>query len=290
MAVMVVTDSSARLQPGELESLRIGEVPLHILVDGVDLRDGVDDVPGDVHDRAKVSTAGATPAELAGAYSRALAASDGDGVVAVHISAALSSTFSSATQAAKQVGPAVRVVDSRSAAMGTGFVVLAAARAAAAGADVNTVEHVARWAAERGRAYIVVHRLDSLRRSGRIGTTKSWVGTALSLKPLLGLDPGGRLVLVQRIRTATKARAALVDQIVNVVGDGDASMAVHHVDNVAGADEVAAALTERLPQLPPPPVSELGPVLAIHLGAGTVAAVVNLAPDAASGPRDRIVQ
>ena len=50
-------------------------------------------------------------------------------------------------------------------------------------------------------AFIVVHRLDNLRRSGRIGTAASWLGTALSLKPLLCLDVDGRLVLAQRIRT-----------------------------------------------------------------------------------------
>ena len=51
------------------------------------------------------TTAGATPAELAEAYREALADSGGDGVVAVHISAALSSTFSSAVQAAREFGP-----------------------------------------------------------------------------------------------------------------------------------------------------------------------------------------
>ena len=64
-----------------------------------------------------------------------------------------------------------------------------------------------------------MHRLDNLRRSGRIGTAASWLGTALSLKPLLCLDVDGRLVLAQRIRTATKAHAAMVDQVAEVVGD-----------------------------------------------------------------------
>ena len=104
-------------------------MPLHILLDGKNFRDGVDDVPADVHQH-HATTAGATPAELAAAYREALKDSGGDGVVAVHISAALSSTYSSAVSAAREFGPAVRVVNSRSAAMGVGFVALAAARAA----------------------------------------------------------------------------------------------------------------------------------------------------------------
>ena len=120
-------------------------MPLHILLDGKDFRDGVDDVPADVHQR-HATTAGATPAELADAYREALPQSGGDGVVAVHISAALSSTYSSAVSAAREFGPAVRVVNSRSAAMGVGFVALAAAQQAASGADLNAVEAAARSA------------------------------------------------------------------------------------------------------------------------------------------------
>src|SRR5690349_24597045 len=82
MAVVVVTDSSSRLNPEELARSGIRQVPLHILVDGGDFRDGVDDVPADVHQR-HATTAGATPAELADAYREALKRSDGDGVVAV---------------------------------------------------------------------------------------------------------------------------------------------------------------------------------------------------------------
>src|ERR671936_171115 len=110
MAVVVVTDSSSRLQPEDLQRCGIRQVPLHILLDGKDFRDGVDDVPADAHQR-HATTAGATPAELA-------------------------STYSSAVSAAREFGPAVRVVNSRSAAMGVGFVALAAAQHAAAGADL----------------------------------------------------------------------------------------------------------------------------------------------------------
>ena len=99
------------------------------------------------------------------------------------------------------------------------------------------------------RSFIVVHRLDNLRRSGRIGTAASWLGTALSLKPLLCLDVDGRLVLSQRIRTVSKAHAAMVEAVAEFVGDRRASIVVHHVDNHDDADEVGAALTTRLPQI-----------------------------------------
>ena len=278
MAVAVVTDSSSRLHSDELKQWDIRQVPLHVLVDGSDLRDGIDEVPYDIHDRPRASTSGASPNDLAETYRQALDDSNGDGVVAVHLSAALSSTYSSAVHAAREFGPAVRVVNSRSAAMGVGLVALEAARSSASGDDLNGVEAAARSAVPRGHAFIAVHRLDNLRRSGRIGTAASWLGTALSLKPLLCLDEDGRLVLDQRIRTITKAHAAMVDRVADVVGDRRAAIAIHHVDNHDAADEIGAALTMRLPQVESLTVADMGPVLSIHVGAGAVGVVVQIAP------------
>lgn len=104
MAVVVVTDSSARLRADEVRAGDIRVVPLHILVDGRDLRDGVDAVPADLYQRGHVTTAGATPSELAATYRDALRDSGGDGVVAVHISGELSSTLGAAEYAAREFG------------------------------------------------------------------------------------------------------------------------------------------------------------------------------------------
>lgn len=277
MSVVVVCDSSSRLRLDERKRWDIRDVPLHVLVDGMDLRDGVDDVPNDIHDRHGVTTAGATPAELVETYRLALADSGGDGVVAVHLSAALSSTYSAAVTAAREFGPSVRVVNSRSAAMGVGFVATAAARCAASGADVDSVEAAARSTLGRTNVFLVVHRLDNLRRSGRIRTTASWLGTALALKPLLCLDVDGRLVLDQRIRTVTKAHAAMVERVAEVVGENTADVVVHHVDNHDAADALGAALTERLPQLSSLTVADMGPVLSVHVGGGAVGVAIQVA-------------
>ncbi|MCV7004474.1 DegV family protein [Mycobacterium gordonae] len=274
MSVVVVTDSSSRLPTELRDRWGIREVPLHILLDGADLRDGVDDVPGDIHKR-HATTAAATPAELCAAYRQALADSDGDGVVAVHISSGLSGTCRAAELTAAEFGSSVRVIDSKSTAMGAGFIALTAARAAAGGADLDTVADAATAAVHRTHAYMVVHRLDNLRRSGRIGGAKAWLGTALALKPLLHID-GGKLVLAQRIRTARGAIAAMVDQVCEIVGERSAAIAVHHVANPDGARELASTLAERLPACEPALVTPLGPVLALHVGDGALAVCLQL--------------
>jgi DegV family protein with EDD domain len=276
MPVVVVTDSSARLPEDLRQQWGIRQVPLHILLDGSDLRDGVDDVPHDIHDYGQATTAAATPAELGKVYRQALSDSGGDGVVAVHLSAALSGTFSAAEITAAEIGPSVRVIDSRSTAMNTGFVALAAARAAAGGADLDAVEKAAVAAVGRNHGFIVVHRLDNLRRSGRIGGAGAWLGTKLSLKPLLRIDDG-KLILAQRVRTASKAVATMIDRVCEVVGDHSAAIAVHHVANPDGAADLVGILAERLPGCQPAVVTDLGPVLALHVGAGALAVCVELA-------------
>jgi DegV family protein with EDD domain len=268
----VVTDSSARLPAAAVAEWGIQVVPLHVLLDGQDLRDGLDAMPADLYQRPQVSTAGASPAELAAAYRSALSGSGGDGVVAVHIAGALSSTLGAAEHVAQQFGGAVQVVDSESAGMGTGFVALAAARAARTGASLDETAAQARSAVSRVHAFIVVQRLENLRRSGRIGTAASWLGTALALKPLLQIDDG-KLVLAQRVRTTSKAVAAMVEQVLEVVGERRAALAVQHVDNPGGAADLAGTLTSALPACGPVVVTDLGPVLGIHLGPGAVGVV-----------------
>ena len=275
MPVVVVTDSSARLPAAAVAEWGIQVVPLHVLLDGQDLRDGVDAMPADLYQRPQVSTAGASPAELAAAYRSALSGSGGDGVVAVHIAGALSSTLGAAEHAAQEFRGAVQVVDSESAGMGTGFVAVAAARAARGGADLQQAAAEAVAAVSRVHAYIVVQRLENLRRSGRIGTAASWLGTALALKPLLTMA-GGKLVLAQRVRTTSKAIAAMVEQVLEVVGHHRAALAVHHVDNPEGAADVAATLAAALPGCGPAVVTDLGPVLGVHLGPGALGVVVAL--------------
>jgi DegV family protein with EDD domain len=276
MPVVVVTDSSARLPDAMRRQWGIRQVPLHILLDDTDLRDGVDDIPDNIHEYGHATTAAATPAELAEVYRQALSDSGGDGVVAVHLSKALSGTHGVAESVAAEMGSGVRVLDSRFTGMNTGFISLSAARAAADGADQDSVAAAAADAVSRNHAFIVVHQLDNLRRSGRIGGAGAWLGTKLSLKPLLRIEDG-KLLLAQRVRTASKAVATMIDRVAEIVGDRQASLAVHHVVNPDGAQSLVESLAERLPGCEPAIVTELGPVLALHVGAGALGVCVELA-------------
>ncbi|GAB2691464.1 DegV family protein [Nocardia thraciensis] len=274
MAVVVVTDSSASLPAELVADLGIVVVPLHVLVDDRALGEGVDDEPID-YTSATVTTSAPSPGELCAAYERALALSDGDGVVAVHISRQLSATWEAGRQAIRDMNAAerVRLVDSLSAGLGTGLPVLAAARRAHAGAALEIVYDAATSAAARGRAFIVVNRTEQLRRGGRLSSAAAFFGTELVTKPILQMVDG-RLELREKARTRSKAYAKLVAAAVDAAGEDGATVAVQHLGAPDAADTLTAQLTALIPGIRELVTAEFGHTLAVHLGPGAVGVLV----------------
>jgi DegV family protein with EDD domain len=278
VSVAVVTDSTAYL-PSELtEGYGIHVVPLYVVLPGRSGREGLDVGPDDVA-RAlavrgqTVSTSRPTPGDFVAAYRRALD-EGADRLVSVHLSAELSSTSDAARLAAAQVGEhIVTVVDSRSAAMGCGFAVLAAARSAAAGADAAEVAETARRTAAQTSTFFVVDTLEHLRRGGRIGAAAAVLGSALAVKPVLHVQDG-RVVPLEKVRTAARANNRLVQRAVECAGDGAVSIAVHHLAAAERAEHLAGELRERLPGLRELHVSELGAAIGAHVGPGAVGVVI----------------
>jgi DegV family protein with EDD domain len=278
MSVAVITDSTAYLPHELVEGYGIRVVPLYVVLAGRSGREGQDIGPEDVA-RAlavrgqRVSTSRPTPGDFVAAYREAL---DGgaDQLVSIHLSGELSSTSEAARVAASQVGEhIVTVVDSRTAAMGTGFAVLAAARTAATGAGAAAVAQSARETAAATRTLFVVDTLEHLRRGGRIGSAAALLGSALSVKLLLHVQDG-RVVPLEKVRTTTRALHRLVQRAVETAGDEPVSVAVHHLAAPERAERLAAEIRERLPGLRELHVSELGAAIGAHVGPGAVGLVV----------------
>jgi DegV family protein with EDD domain len=276
--VAVVTDSTAYLPLELTEGYGIHVVPLYVILPGRSGREGIDVGPDDVA-RAlavrgqTVSTSRPTPGDFVAAYRQALEAG-AERLVSIHLSSELSGTWDAARLAASQVGEhIVTVVDSRSAAMGCGFAVLAAARSAAAGADAAEVAEIAQGTAAATSTFFVVDTLEHLRRGGRIGAAAAVLGSALSVKPVLHVKDG-RVVPLEKVRTTARALNRLVQRAVEAAGDGHVSVAVHHLAAAERADRLAVELRERLPELRELHVSELGAAIGAHVGPGAVGVVV----------------
>jgi DegV family protein with EDD domain len=278
MPVAVVTDSTAYLPDELTEGYGIHVVPLYVVLAGRSGREGWDIGPDEVARTLavrgqRVSTSRPTPGDFVATYRRALD-EGAERLVSVHLSSELSGTWDAARLAASQVGEhIVTVVDTRSAAMGAGFAVLAAARSAAAGAGAATVARTAQEMADATRTFFVVDTLEHLRRGGRIGSAAAVLGSALAVKPVLHVQDG-RVVPLEKVRTTGRALNRLVQRAVETAGQGPVSVAVHHLAAAEKAERLAADLRDRLPQLRELHVSELGAAIGAHVGPGAVGIVV----------------
>jgi DegV family protein with EDD domain len=277
VSIAVVTDSTSYLPEGFADRYSVRVVPLHVSVDGAEAIAepdfGPDDLAAAFDRKHRVTTSGATPEELARTYRAALA--DGaDGIVSIHLSRRLSGTWNAARLAAQEVDPRrVRVVDSRSTAMGLGFSVLAASVTARTTPELSAVETTAALVAERTTTMFSVQTLDYLRRGGRIGTAAAVLGTALAIKPLLHVREG-RIEALEKVRTTARAMTRLVEVAVRSAGTGPVSIAVHHLAAPARAELLAGQIRDRLPDCEDCVVSEVGAVIGAHIGPGAVGVVV----------------
>jgi DegV family protein with EDD domain len=255
------------------ENYGIRQVPLHITVDDKDYREGVDDIPADIVTTPGVTTSGANPNDLSEHFDAALEASEGAGVVAVHMSRRLSGTWSSARLAAEKFSGQVRVVDSRSVGLAVGFTAIAAAQAAADGADRDRVYESAIRQAATVDSLLCVQQLDNLRASGRISAAGKLFGSALSIKPILHMVDG-TLTLKERHRTFSKALDKMVDAAADSAGGRAVTVGIQHCQSPDVAEELRAAVHAKLRVVTSELIVDLGPILGTHVGPGAVGVVL----------------
>ena len=271
--IAIVTDSTACI-PDDLIALYDIKVAPQILIwKGETLLDGVDITPDQFYTRLRTTdvmptTSQATVRSFHEIFTPLVA--EGAQILAIVLSAKLSGTLLSAEQTkAEFPGATIELVDSETTAMGLGFQVLAAARAAAEGKSFEEVVALARSAKEHTGVMFVVDTLEFLHRGGRIGGAARLFGTALNMKPLLEIRDG-RVETVERIRTKAKAFARLLDLIEERIGGRTpVRLAALH----AQAEEDARYLLDEAGRRCKPIESlmtPVSPVVGNHAGPGTV--------------------
>ncbi len=219
--VAIVTDSTAYLPPRTMERHGITAVPLTVVLGDQALEEGTEisarSLAQALQKRRPVTTSRPSPEVFAETYRKA-AESGATGIVSLHLSAEFSGTYDAAVLAAREAPVPVRVVDTGMVAMALGFCALAAAESAEAGGTVDEAVTAAEKRAAGTSAYFYVDTLDYLRRGGRIGAAQALLGSALAVKPLLQLD-GGRIELLEKVRTASKAIARLEEIVAERAGE-----------------------------------------------------------------------
>jgi len=273
--VAVVTDSTAYLPRAQAAAAAVTVVPVQVVVGGETMDETTvssSDIADALREWRPISTSRPSPSAFVEVYNQ-LSLDGADDIVSVHLSGAMSATVESAVLAAKEVSVPVRVIDSRSIGMGLGFPVLAAAQAAAEGADAQRVEEIARRRSSAASVLFYVDTLEYLRRGGRIGKAAALVGSALSVKPLLHLMDGSVMPL-EKVRTTSKALGRLEVLAIERVGDGAADIAVQHLANADRAYALAGRIQESAGGAVAVTVGEVGAVVGAHVGPGMIAVAV----------------
>jgi DegV family protein with EDD domain len=193
-------------------------------------------------------------------------------VLSIHVSSKMSDTYANAVIAAQSMlgRCRIQVVDSRSASVGLGILVEAAAREAEAGQPLDAIVRLVRGMIPHIYAVFFVETLEYLERSQRIGQAQSILGTMLGIKPLLMIEEG-EVIPLEKVRTRARAVDKLFEFISEFTRIEQMAILQHNFS------EETAALLERLEIVHPDrdfPVYIYGPSLATHLGPSAMGVIV----------------
>jgi len=271
--IAIVTDSTAYIPKDLVEKYEISVAP-QVLIFGEEIfRDGVDIQPTEFYDRLAVAEIMPTTSQVAVTdFKEIFERLHGEGkeILAILISDLLSKTINSAELAKQMVPDAkIEIVNSVTTAMALGFLVLAAAGAAAEGASLAECKAIVEDAKGKTGVIFAVDTLEFLHRGGRIGGASRFLGTALKLKPLLELKDG-RIEPIERVRTKKKAHERLMELIVErVTGQANIRLASLHAN---AADDARTLLAHAGKKLDAVEVvfSEVSPAIGSHVGPGTI--------------------
>jgi DegV family protein with EDD domain len=226
-------------------------------------RDKIDMSNADFYERLQETTEFPTTSQpAAGAFVEAYEAlSAYDDLLVLTISSRLSGTFRSAEQAAGMVDRPVEVVDTKSAEMGSGLILLEALRVIDGGGDFKEVRRTVDSAVRSCNLLFAVQTLEYLERLGRIGRAQRLLGTALDVRPVLSVEDG-EVVPHKRTRGRKRQMAAIVEEAKASASSGR-PLYFGHVNAPDAVTDLARALGKR-----PKYVAEIGGVVGSHVGPG----------------------
>jgi DegV family protein with EDD domain len=270
----VVADTTSYLPPELLAKHDVNLVSLYVGIEGEQDRES--DLT-DLHafyERLRVSgqtvtTSQPSVGDFIAVYEPLLA--EGKEIVSIHLSSGISGTYESAMQARERLtadgkgGERIVVCDSLTGAGGMGLMVLAAARAAENGESAAEARDRAEAARRDLKIWFAVDTLDYLRRGGRIGAARAWIGTTLKIKPILTLD--NEITPIERVRTRSRAFERMVDYARQRHEAGADGWVVQHVQDPENAERLVEAC-KPIFGIDPVFTSEVGPVIGAHVGPG----------------------
>ncbi len=274
----IITDTDSSLPFDLAKKYNIVQVPIIIQFGEESFRDAYDidnqAVFARIDREGKLpTTAAPSPGQFAEAFKTAFD-SGADSVLCFNISSEMSATYASARQAAEMFpGKRIEVVDTRSLAMGQGYMVLAAADVVTGGGSIEDALAAADDIRDRTSLFGALATLKYIAMSGRVSHLAAGMAGLLDIKPILSLQ-NGKLELLEKIRTQSKAwNRAVKLTVEKAAGRKIEKMAILHVNAPEAGHQFEGLLRNALPCPEEILFTEIMPGLAVHTGAGMVAVV-----------------
>ena len=275
MAIKVVTDSGADIPSELIKSLGITVVPLGLSFGDKTYLDGVDLSSDEFYEKLinegiMPKTSQPSVGQFIEVYKELKKSSNQ--ILSIHISAKLSGTFNSATQAAaeEKLGDSIKIVDSKQASIALGFSVIAAAEAVAKGASLEEAASIAESTSDRTDTFILFDTLEYLVKGGRIGRANALIGNVLQIKPILTLDDG-EIATKLKVITFRKGIQSL-QTLAEECGDLE-SAAVLYTTDATEASNLANRISNKFIPESKPLVVRLSPAVGTHGGPGVIGVV-----------------
>ncbi len=268
--IAVVTDSSANLPEELVKEYGIEVVPIRLLWNGKDYRDGIDITSQELYRRLRIGnslpkTAAPSVGDFLQAYLRV--AKRADEIFSIHIPPSFSAIYELALTASKLVEDVkIHVINGRSAAAGLGLVVLEAARAIRRGASSEEVLRRIEYVSSRVHVFAALDTLKYLYYGGRIGLAATLAGFALNLKPVLYVKDG-TVDVWAKPRTRKRAICELVKVAERKTAGKKAHVIVMHGDALDDALHLRDELLKHLDCVEIF-ITEFTPVMGAHTGPG----------------------
>ncbi|MHD0398365.1 fatty acid kinase binding subunit FakB1 [Staphylococcus simulans] len=277
MKIAVMTDSTTSLTQALLDEYDISVVPLSVIFENGDtFIDRVDIQPSELYYRMRSekkipTTSQPAIGKVVEVYEQLKEEGYTD-VIGLFLSAGISGTYQSATQAGEMVeGINVHTFDSKLSGMILGGYVVYAAERVREGASAETIMNELLEMREYTGAEVVVDDLKNLQKSGRITGAQAFIGTLLKMKPVLKFDDGV-IVPLDKVRTKKRAIKRIEDGVLEKVKDyEDVTLYVVNGDSREDGLKLYDDLKKRCPDHYVINYSDFSPVIASHLGVGSVA-------------------
>ncbi len=271
--IAIVTDSTSDIPRDLAERYGISVIPLSMIHEGVVYRDGIDITSEQFYPMLGKgtdlpTTSQPSPSQFVEVFKPLV--ESGKQVLSFHLSKALSSTVDSAGLAAEQLAPdRIHIVDTGSISYGIAVQAMEAARLAVEGFAVSSILERISCLKQRSEVLFSLNTLDYLHKGGRIGKVSSLLGNLLNIKPIVHVQDGV-YVPITKVRSMSQAIAGMVDFMVGKFGESKVRVAVGHGQALDYAKMLLEQALSRLNVTDQPVLFEVGPVIGVHTGPGTV--------------------